>query len=86
MYSKCMVSPFIRTPMAIIASKGPEEVLDSFMDVRSLVEPPRRSPAPREEEVVDWIWEAEKSLEGGWLDLPVLDRFCVVFAAGMEWT
>jgi hypothetical protein len=27
-----------------------------------VVEEPRRSPAPREDEVVDWIWEAEKSL------------------------
>ena len=53
--------------MAMMASKGPEEALEVplwFMlsAVRSVVEEPRRSPAPREEEVVDWIWEAEKSL------------------------
>jgi len=50
--------------MAIIASKGSEDVLDfpsevSESAVRSVVLEPRRSPAPREEEVVDWIWEAE---------------------------
>lgn len=44
--------------MAMMASKGPEEVVDlpsaeSDMAVRSVVEEPRRSPAPREEEVVD---------------------------------
>jgi len=54
--------------MAMIASKGPEEAVDEplesrFMDVRSVVLEPSRSPAPREEDVVDWIWEAEKSLE-----------------------
>ena len=53
--------------MAMMASKGPEEAdeapsLVRFRAVRSVVEEPRRSPAPREEEVVDWIWEAEKSL------------------------
>ena len=53
--------------MAMIASNGPEDaeeepVLSSLRAVRSVVELPRRSPAPREEEVVDWIWEAEKSL------------------------
>jgi hypothetical protein len=53
--------------MATIASKGPEEEagvpLESrFRAVRSVVLEPSRSPAPREEEVVDWIWEAEKSL------------------------
>jgi len=52
--------------MAIMASKGPEDVTDvpwgeRERDWRSVVEAPRRSPAPREEEVVDWIWEAEKS-------------------------
>ena len=54
----------MRTPMAIMASKGPEEVVDfpsapRESAVRSVVEEPRRSPAPRDEEVVDWIWEAE---------------------------
>lgn len=50
--------------MAIIASKGPDkvEVVLGSSAVRSVVEPPKRSPAPREEDVVDWIWEAEKSL------------------------
>lgn len=55
--------------MAIMASKGPEEVvllpcLSRDRDVRSVVLLPRRSPAPREEEVVDWIWEAEYNLGG----------------------
>ena len=59
-----MVSPFMRTPMAIMASKGPDDVVDfpsapRESAVRSVVEEPRRSPAPREDEVVDWIWEAE---------------------------
>jgi len=55
--------------MAIIASKGPEEVVgapegERERDWRSVVEEPRRSPAEREEPVVeDWIWEAENSLE-----------------------
>jgi hypothetical protein len=49
--------------MAMIASKGPDEtVLSRDREVRSVVDEPSRSPAPREEEVVDWIWEAEKSL------------------------
>jgi hypothetical protein len=53
--------------MAMIASNGPEEEADAplesrFRAVRSVVLEPRRSPAPRDEEVVDWIWEAEKSL------------------------
>lgn len=50
--------------MAMMASKGPEEVVLLPLEsrdkaVRSVVLLPRRSPAPREEEVVDWIWEAE---------------------------
>lgn len=53
--------------MAMMASNGPEEAaeepdLSRLRAVRSVVELPSRSPAPREEEVVDWIWEAEKSL------------------------
>ena len=45
--------------MAIMASKGPEEVVDfpsadRESAVRAVVEEPRRSPAPREEVVVDW--------------------------------
>lgn len=49
--------------MAIMASKGPDEVVDfpsaeRESAVRSVVEEPRRSPAPREEVVVDWTWEA----------------------------
>jgi len=57
--------------MAMIASKGPEETVDEpvwlkLRSERSVVEAPSRSPAPREEEVVDWIWEAEKSLWGSW--------------------
>jgi hypothetical protein len=59
-----MVSPFMRTPMAIMASKGPEEVVDFLSAemesaVRSVALEPSRSPAPRDEDVVDWIWEAE---------------------------
>lgn len=54
--------------MAMMASKGPEEVVLLPLEsrdraVRSVVLLPRRSPAPREEEVVDWIWEAEYSFE-----------------------
>lgn len=55
--------------MAMMASKGPEEVIGGFREVRSVVDEPRRSPAPREEVVVLWIWEAEKSLH----------RVCVSF-------
>lgn len=67
MYSKCMVWPFMRTPIAMRASKGAvlvggEEVRDR--EVRSEVEEPRRSPAEREEVDVDWTWDAEKSLDG----------------------
>ncbi len=56
--------------MAIMASKGPEEAIDfpsleSERAVRSVALEPSRSPAPREEDVVDWICEAEKSLERG---------------------
>lgn len=48
MYSKCMVSPLIRTPTAMMASKGPPE--DSVgRDVRSVVDEPRRSPAEEPE-------------------------------------
>jgi hypothetical protein len=56
-----MVSPLISTPMAMIASKGPEAVASAVESaVRSVVE------EPRVEEVVDWTWEAEKSLEWEW--------------------
>lgn len=44
--------------MAMMASKGPEEGA-LWLAVRSGVLPLSRSPAPREDEVVDWIWEAE---------------------------
>ena len=62
--------------MAMMASKGPEEEVDvpfesRFRAVRSVVLEPRRSPAPREEEVVDWIWDAEKSLGVGLVGLLV---------------
>jgi hypothetical protein len=47
--------------MAMTASKGPdresEELGVGFE--RSVLEPPRRSPAPREEAVEPWTWEAE---------------------------
>lgn len=49
--------------MAIMASKGPVLIssllAETEREERSVVEAPRRSPAPREEVVVDWIWEAE---------------------------
>lgn len=49
--------------MAMMASKGPEETGSlTVREERSVVEEPRRSPAPREEVVVDWIWEAENNL------------------------
>jgi len=55
-----MVSPLISTPMATMASSGPEDAEEAGSEVRSLVELPRRSPAvlppPAEE---DWTWEAE---------------------------
>ncbi len=46
--------------MAIMASNGPEEVMalpsaERDRAARSVVLEPSRSPAPREEEVVDWI-------------------------------
>lgn len=67
MYSKCMVSPFMRTPMAMMASKGAVEevfgVSETEREVRSVVEAPSRSPAERVEVCVLWIWEAEKSFE-----------------------
>jgi hypothetical protein len=79
MYSKCIVSPFMSTPMAMIASKGavdgveaeafpaPAPELAGFAArERSVVEEeaPRRSPALREEALLegwveDWICEAE---------------------------
>lgn len=59
MYSKCIVSPLISTPIAMMASKGPVETVVAATVVRSLVEPPSRSPAelptPAEE---DWTWDA----------------------------
>lgn len=46
--------------MAIIASKGPVDVAEGVdMDVRSVVDAPKRSPADEEEAVEDWICEAE---------------------------
>jgi hypothetical protein len=36
-----------------------------FRAVRSVVELPSKSPAPKEEEVEDWTREAEKSLRYG---------------------
>ena len=55
------------TPIAITASKGCVDAAEDpagvrLRAVRSLVEEPSKSPAPREEDVVDWIWEAAKSL------------------------
>lgn len=48
--------------MAMMASKGAvDEELEGRVAevVRSDVLDDKRSPAPREEVVVDWIWEAE---------------------------
>jgi len=58
------------TPMAIMASKGAVEgdlpplvvavvEVDVGRSVREGVEEERRSPAPRVDVVVDWIWDAE---------------------------
>lgn len=55
--------------MAIRASKGAVEdgsaagAAAGVREARSVVEPPRRSPALAvEEEAADWIWEAAKRL------------------------
>lgn len=47
--------------MAIMASKGAVDAALGVVAVavRSEVELESRSPAPRDDEVVDWIWEAE---------------------------
>lgn len=48
--------------MAMMASKGPvraSSLGETEREERSVVEAPRRSPAPRDEVVVDCIWEAE---------------------------
>jgi hypothetical protein len=71
MYSKCIVSPFTRTPIAIIASKGVVEAVEAGflgaagvdVDVRSVTEveerrsvaEARRAPPVAEKE--DWTWE-----------------------------
>jgi hypothetical protein len=52
--------------MAIIASNGPDAVVDEpslsrLRAVRSVVEAPSRSPAPRDEVVLPWFCEAEYS-------------------------
>jgi hypothetical protein len=57
-----MVSPLIRTPTAMMASKAPEEVES---EERSVVDEARRSPAEGPPVEVPWIWEAEKRLENG---------------------
>lgn len=52
--------------MAMMASNGPEAVVSAeAREVKSVVEDPSRSPAPRVEVVLDWTWEAEKSLFAG---------------------
>jgi hypothetical protein len=71
MYSKCIVSPFTRTPIAIIASKGAAEAVETGffgaagvdVDVRSVTEveerrsvaEARRAPPVAEKE--DCTWE-----------------------------
>jgi len=65
MYSKCIVSPLINTPIAIIASKGELDVLDCDAPVRAVrseVEPRRSAAAPTTPVDEDWICEAEYSL------------------------
>jgi hypothetical protein len=57
-----MVSPLMRTPTAMMASKGPLEFAPVERAVRSLVEAPRRSVAEGAPEALDWICDAEKSL------------------------
>jgi hypothetical protein len=52
MYSKCMVSPLIRTPTAMMASKAPEE---AGREVRSVVDEARRSVAEGPPVEVPWI-------------------------------
>jgi hypothetical protein len=62
-----MVSPLISTPMAMMASKGAVDAADvppgwgveERREVRSEELELSRSPAPRLDAVVDWIWEAE---------------------------
>jgi len=67
MYSKCIVSPLISTPMAIIASKGELDVLDCeacpVRAVRSEAEPRRSAAAPTTPVEEDWICEAEYNLQ-----------------------
>lgn len=51
--------------MAMMASNGAALDADAAgSDVRSEVDDERRSPAPRDDDVVDWIWDAEYSLLG----------------------
>jgi hypothetical protein len=61
-----MVSPLMRTPTAMMASKAPvepEAAPPVGREVRSVVDEARRSPAEgRPLLEVDWIWEAEKRL------------------------
>lgn len=66
MYSKCMVSPLMSTPTAMMASKAPEEEEEERVEDRSGVDEARRSVAEGPP-VVDvlWIWEAEKRLHWG---------------------
>jgi hypothetical protein len=48
--------------MAMMASNGAVDAAAAVVvgrDVRSVELDPKRSPAPRVELVVDWIWEAE---------------------------
>jgi hypothetical protein len=66
MYSKCIVSPLISTPMAMMASKGELDVLACdacpLRAVRSDVEPRRSAAAPTMPVDEDWICDAEYSL------------------------
>jgi hypothetical protein len=55
-----MVSPFISTPIAMMASKGAVEVLgaEGWREVRSVVEPRRSAAAPTMPVEDDWTWDA----------------------------
>lgn len=62
MCSKCMVSPLIKTPIAMIESKGPYSVEDVWLPgigVELRPRPPSRSPDAPEDA---WIWDAEYRL------------------------
>ena len=56
MYSKCIVSPLMSTPMAMTASKGCEDVagVEDVSAARSDAEPSRSAAAPTMPVEEDW--------------------------------